>query len=146
MGHQQRRNSSACVSAGVDLMANFAVTCTDVLYTRQFNGQTVSAHNTPFIAGPRLRMALGRAFTAGSIIVEPAAGAGVISMSTDEPDDNRFTSTWYGATLTVRTPDSGKALHFEYGWRELPFSYYDETTRVHRYSEREPMARLVFEF
>jgi len=115
------------LSAAVDLfMSN--INCFDILYTRQYAGQTVERWGSPELdfTTPRLAVSLGYGFSVYGRGAELMAGLGAVRTRIDYGGPAREEITWrpwYGAGVVLRL-SSALGVQLEAGWHQLAERYY----------------------
>lgn len=115
------------MSASIDLfLAN--VSCLEILYTRQYAGQTVERWGDPELdfTTPRLALSLGYGFTVLERRAEVTAGIGLLRTKIDYGGPARQEITWrpwYGAAAVLRLSRI-IGLQLEAGWHQLAERYY----------------------
>jgi hypothetical protein len=148
LGAEVRTRGPWLLAADADLLASSGSVCTLVLKTREYQGQTVSVHVSPALAGTRLSLHAGRALTtSGGTVLEPSVGWGWIRQGNGggfsrEP----VWLMWYGGSIRLKRVDFGLGFRAEYGIRELPITYDLDRELVARFYERTPMLRVLIEF
>jgi len=126
-GFDLRTRGRWIVSAAVDLFVTNA-NCFDILYTREYEGQTVERWGHPQLGftTPRFTLSAGYAFSVLGMSAELTSGLGTVRTRTDYGGPAREDITWrpwYGGALALRL-SSALGVQLEAGRHQLAERYY----------------------
>lgn len=125
-GVEARTRGPWLAAVGVDLMAASETSCVTIGKVVEFGGELVEEF-TGTAVGPLARVSLrgGRAIRLFGIILEPAAGLGLVGMPLSFVSGREMVwRTWYGGSLGLRSDGFPVGIRVEYGARKVPTRYY----------------------
>lgn len=151
VGVEARTGGAWFLAGGADLLLGGVSTCTLVLEDAEWQGRRVHVERAASLGlAPRVGLRGSRAIQIGEVTVTPGIGIGLLYVQTDFRDrDGGYWSSWYGASVGVRTPALPVSFRAEYGSLDFPVRYYggeDFRQVVHEFTRRVPLLRVTAVF
>lgn len=145
VGAEVRTRGRWVALAGADLLAGWAMSCSDEGRTAIHNGQEVEVFTDAGLdLSPRIRGEVGRSLRVGGLEAELTGGLGFLYLSGDV--HGAFLATWYGATLRLGADRLPVTLELECGVRQVPVRYVMDRRVVHEFGQQEPLLRVGVAF
>jgi hypothetical protein len=145
-GAELRTRGAWLAAVGLDLLLAGPFACTNVGLSTRFRGEWVDVSSGTLLFGaPRVRVRGGRALDLAGLVVETAAGAGLIFSRTDfVGQESWLLNGWFGGTIALRG-SFPVGIEAEYGRHQVPIRYYRYDERwevVHQFRRWKPFFRL----